>query len=107
MTTYVFKVEDGATHWVVARHEGEAANLIAGSYGMTRSDWQGEYEVEIEKLREYDRVRINLDVDTKEAAQHVHDVPAVKGDLRVSAYHESYAKDWWGRAPEIICSTEV
>lgn len=105
--TKVFCVEDGGTHWVVARHEGEAANLIAGSMGMTRRAWYQEYEVEIRELAPHDRIRINLDVDAAQARAFVHDKPVVRGDLRIEAYHESYARDWFGRAPEIICSTEV
>lgn len=110
MTLYVFKVDDGATHYVIANHPGEAIDVIAASNGQTRAAYCEEFpDHEIKRLEPHETVRISLDASGEELEALVARDLKVPEHPTFSLAVTARCSDWIATVdgPCVLCSTEV
>ncbi len=101
----VWKVEDGATHWVAARHPGEMGDLCAKACGVTRTEWSAQYAPTWKEVPSHELIDVRM-----EGAQV--DPESLDGPLprnyttttKVTATARAWAE---ACGPGIIASTEV
>jgi hypothetical protein len=107
VTLYVFKVEDGATHHVIANHPGEAIDVLATSNGQTRAAYCEEFpDHEIKRLEPHERVSIRLDTGLRPENLPLDQKVPRTAHLVVTAV--ASCAEWIETHPEpgVLCSTE-
>lgn len=69
---HVYKVDDGSTTWVAAKHPGEVLRILAISLGCSVREYEEEYEPLIKRISPGEEIRIHQDgvkIDAKKADQ--------------------------------------
>ncbi len=101
---HVFKVDDGSTTWVAAKHPGEVMKIMAGSMGCSTQEYREEYEPTIERMNPGEEIRIHQDgieVDPKKAD------PPLPPAARFEVMAITRAQDWIDmKFHGLIASTE-
>lgn len=59
---HMFKVDDGETHWVVAKHPAHAVDLICNSHGIDRKEYLDAGDPTIEQCDPQRVILVHLDV---------------------------------------------
>lgn len=101
---HVFKVDDGSTTWVAAKHPGEVVKIMAGSMGCSAQEYRKEYEPVIFRMAPGEEIRIHQDgieVDPKKAD------PPLPPTTRFEVMAITRAQDWIDmKFHGVIASTE-
>ncbi len=106
---HVFKVEDGATHWVVARQPAHAIRLVAESFGFKDiGEYIRDQEPDTKRLERYETVEVRLDVDVpRDLYEHELEGLPKGTDVACSVVAHVRAGDMADLGePGVFCSSE-
>ena len=105
---YIFEVDDGATHWVRARHLGEALTLCADVDHESRDKYIEELGPEIRKMKDHELVTMHVEVDMHDAVRKECSSWAPKEfTIHAEARIKARACDWAANGEsEILGSSE-